>query len=83
MVKIYPNPATNHILVSFVPEQSGNSKIMVYTIDGRKVFEVNNGRTEQGMLYLKSVDVGKLTKGVYMLQLWSGNKVTVKKIFIN
>jgi len=29
------------------------------------------------------VDVGKLTKGVYMLQLWSGNKVTVKKIFIN
>jgi len=83
IVHIYPNPATNHIMVSFVPEQSGNSKIMLYTIDGRKVLETNNGRTEPGMLYLKTVDVSKLTKGVYMLQLWSGNKVTSKKMIIN
>jgi hypothetical protein len=83
MVNIYPNPATNHLLVSFVPEQSGNSKIMVYTIDGRKVVEINNGRTDSGMLYLKSLDVSKLTRGVYMLQLWSGNKVTIKKIIID
>jgi len=83
IVHIYPNPATNHIMVSFVPEQAGNSKIMVYTIDGRKVLETNNGRTDAGMLYLKSLDVSKLTRGVYMLQLWSGNKVTIKKMIIN
>ena len=83
IVQIYPNPATNHIMVSFVPEQSGNSRIMLYTIDGRKVLEVNNGTTDSGKLYLKTMDVSKLTRGVYMIQLWSGNKVTIKKIIID
>ena len=83
IVQIYPNPATNHIMVSFVPEQSGNSRIVLCTIDGRKVLEVNNGRTDSGKLYLKTMDVSKLTKGVYMIQLWSGNKATIKKIIID
>jgi hypothetical protein len=82
IVSIYPNPATNQVIVSFVPEQSGNSKIMLYTMDGRKAIEVNNGRTDSGMLYLKSLDVSKLARGVYMLQLWSGDKVTIKKVII-
>jgi hypothetical protein len=82
IVSIYPNPATNQVIVSFVPEQSGNSKIMLYTMDGRKAIEVNNGRTNSGMLYLKSLDVSKLARGVYMLQLWSGDKVTIKKVII-
>ncbi len=82
VVRIYPNPATNQVIVSFVPEQPGNSRIMLYTLDGRKVLEVNNGRTEPGISYLKSLNVSKLARGVYMLQLWSGNKVTIKKVLI-
>jgi hypothetical protein len=82
VVQIYPNPATNQVIVSFVPEQPGNSRIMLYTLDGRKVLDVNNGRTEPGISYLKSLNVSKLARGVYMLQLWSGNKVTIKKVLI-
>ena len=82
-MNIYPNPASNQINVSFVPEVTGNSKIVLYTSDGKKAVEVNNGRAETGKSYIRSLDVSKLPNGVYLVQLWSGDKVTVKKIVVS
>jgi hypothetical protein len=82
-MNIYPNPASNQINISFVPEVTGNSKIILYTVDGRKTIEIDNNFVEAGKLYLSNIDVSKLSKGVYLVQLWTAGKVTNKKIIIN
>jgi hypothetical protein len=82
-VQIIPNPATNYIMLSFVPARTGSSDIVLFTIDGQKVFETNNGICESGVKYLKKIDVSKLINGVYIVQLRSTDKITIKKIIIN
>lgn len=79
---IMPNPASDNITLSFVPSFSGNSKIILLTIDGRKVIEIDNSLYEAGKKYIKQIDVSKLNSGVYMIQLWNANKITVKKFII-
>ena len=81
-VRIIPNPATNYVNLSFVPASTGSFKIALFTIDGKKVFETNNGICEAGIKYLKKIDVSKLKSGVYMVQLKSTDKIIIKKIII-
>ena len=78
-----PNPATNYIMLSFVPNRTGNSKLVLYTVDGRKAFETDFGNTEATVKYQKTVDVSKLVNGIYLLQLWNEGKVTTSKIMIS
>jgi hypothetical protein len=82
-VQITPNPATNYIMLSFVPADTGNSDIVLFNIEGRKVFETNNGICEANKRYVKNIDVSKLVSGVYVVQLRSADKITIKKIIIN
>ncbi len=79
---VYPNPATNNVVLSFVPANTGISKIALLTIDGKRVMEINNGISEAGKKYIKNIDVSKLVRGVYMIQLNTGDKTTIKKVII-
>jgi hypothetical protein len=81
-IQILPNPATNYITLSFVPDRTGSSHVALFTVDGKKVFEMNNGICEAGVKYLKKIDVSKLISGVYMIQLRSTDKIISKKIVI-
>ena len=81
-VQIMPNPATDYITLSFVPARTGSSDIVLFNIDGRKVFENNIGICEADKRYVKNIDVSKLVSGVYIVQLRSAGKTTVKKIII-
>jgi hypothetical protein len=82
-MQLIPNPASNYVTLSFVPDRTGNSKVVLYTFDGRKVFETNFGNTEAAVRYQKTVDVSKLVNGIYLLQLWNEGKVTTSKIIIS
>jgi Subtilase family/Secretion system C-terminal sorting domain/MBG domain (YGX type) len=82
-VQIIPNPATNYITLSFVPARTGNSKIVLFTLDGKMVFDMDNGICESGKRYLKKIDVSKLINGVYVIQLRSKDQITIKKIIIS
>jgi len=82
-MQLIPNPASNYITLSFTPERTGNSKMVLYTVDGRKAFETNFGNTEATVKYQKTVDVSKLVTGIYLLQLWTEGKVTTDKIIIS
>jgi MBG domain (YGX type)/Secretion system C-terminal sorting domain len=82
-VQIIPNPASDYITLSFVPTATGNSEILVFAIDGRKVSETHNGICEAGIRYQKKIDVSKLITGVYLVQLRSADKMTIKKIIIS
>jgi len=80
--QLMPNPASDNMTLSFVPLTTGTSILTVYTIDGRKVIEFNNGPTEAGKQYTRKIDVSKFKNGVYLIQLQSADKVTVRKFII-
>jgi hypothetical protein len=81
-VLINPNPATGYITVSFVPVRSANSKIEIFTINGRKVIETDWGICEAENRYIKQLDINKLPNGIYLVRVWNGGSVTNKKIVI-
>ena len=82
-INIYPNPASANFTLVYVPKQTGTSSISILTVDGKKVMEFNNGIWEAGKKYLKNIDVSKLVRGLYLVQLNTGDKTTVGKIVIN
>jgi hypothetical protein len=82
-IEVYPNPASNFVTLTFVPSGTGNAKIELYTIDGKKVLEVDNGISKAGKKYAKRIEVNKLVSGVYLVHLRSNEKVTIKKIIIS
>jgi hypothetical protein len=81
-VQIIPNPAKNYINLSFIPATTANFETLLFTIDGKKIFEVNNGICEAGTKYMKKIDVSKLVSGIYVVQLKSNDKIIIKKIVI-
>jgi len=81
--RVIPNPASDYVTISFVPKNTGNSKLALFSIDGKKISEITNGVCQAGMKYQKKIDVSKLISGVYIIQLRSEEKVTVKKIIIS
>src|SRR4026208_2538902 len=58
-IMIHPNPASDHLTLSFVPLQTGMSKLEILSINGAKVFEVDYGVCETGSRYIKNIDVSK------------------------
>jgi len=83
-MQVYPNPASAAtVTLSYVPTQTGNTKIAILTLDGKKVFETNNGVWEAGKKYVKRIDVSRLIRGVYMIQVIGTDKTTIKKIIIS
>lgn len=82
-VKIMPNPASGYVTLSFVSTNSGNSRMLMFTIDGRKVLEANYGIVQRGIKYIKTIDISKLKNGVYFIQLITADKITIKKIIIS
>ncbi|MBK5272875.1 MAG: T9SS type A sorting domain-containing protein, partial [Bacteroidia bacterium] len=82
-ILITPNPASDYINLSFVPVKTGNSKIVLYSIDGRKLFETDNGIIEKGKRYLKKIEVSKFITGIYLVQLWNEDNIISKKIIIS
>ena len=82
IMDVYPNPSTDNIRLSVVPAITGRSKITLLTIDGKTVLEINNGVTEAGRNYVKNIDVSKLPSGMYIIQLITGYKTTIKKVII-
>lgn len=82
-LRIIPNPASNVINISFAPASRGGSRISLFTIDGKKVFETENTFCEKGKYYFKKIDVSKLINGIYLVKLECADKMTIKKIIIN
>jgi len=79
---VNPNPASNNVRLSFVPATTGIAKITLLTIDGKRVIEINNGVSEAGKNYVRNIDVSNLVAGVYIIQLNTGYKITIKKVII-
>jgi hypothetical protein len=81
-MQLYPNPASTTVTLLYVPKQTGTTQTTILTVDGKKVIETNNGIWEAGKQYTRKIDLSRLARGVYMIQVIEKHSVTNKKIII-
>jgi hypothetical protein len=78
-----PNPASNYVTLACGISRTGHSTIALFTIEGKKISEIDNGISQAGKNYQKKIDVSKLPGGVYIIQLRSGEKISIQKLIIS
>ncbi len=79
-LKIYPNPASDRIFVSFNLGKPQSFTLSLTDLNGRLVFNETNG-SQQGRL-TKEISLQGLSKGVYVLTARFGNRVESRKIAV-
>jgi hypothetical protein len=71
--KVYPNPASEKLFVT--SENISIDKIAVFSITGKKVLDIKSVND--------FIDVSKLSKGMYFLEISSGDEKSVQKFIKN
>lgn len=79
---VFPNPSSDkHIQILYENNlKNGQGAVSLFSLTGKKVFEAklkNNG------FYNQTLDLSKLSSGVYLLKFQSGEFTTTKKIILN
>jgi hypothetical protein len=73
---IFPNPASNKLIIE-LDENSVNTKLELYSIDGKNVFN-------QTLLYSREeVILPSLSDGVYLIKVSSYSQTSTKRLIIN
>jgi hypothetical protein len=77
---VYPNPASDHISVSFESLEAGNCTIALINIAGQTVFE--SARTVDAGAQQWAIDLPFLASGAYVLRFSNGAQVKQMKLLI-
>ncbi len=77
----YPNPFNPTTKINFSIAQSGNVKLIIYNVLGEKINELINGYMNTGE-YNIDFDASKLSSGVYLYTISSGNFMKTKKMIL-
>ncbi len=67
---IYPNPATDVLYIPAIPDMNG---ITIRDLSGKIIIEVKNSHPS-------SIDISKLSPGIYMVNIQTGDTSIVRKI---
>lgn len=81
-LKIYPNPASSFVNVSFVPSEAGKLSVGLYSINGKYITSLYSGVTDPGKLFQQKFSLGKLAAGTYIIRLKNGNTIFNEKLFV-
>jgi hypothetical protein len=76
---VFPNPAKEHLTISFNLKQSAEISIQLISLNGKKVGVIPTNKYAIGN-HQKHLDVSKLSTGIYFLQMNTGKNVITKKI---
>jgi hypothetical protein len=74
LITVYPNPAHEQMLITIPNGNQQKSQISICDINGKIYFS----GSVTGNTY--NMNVSKLPAGMYIVQIISGNKKTIKKI---
>ncbi|MEM8888825.1 MAG: CshA/CshB family fibrillar adhesin-related protein [Bacteroidota bacterium] len=77
-MKVYPNPAQDHIGISLQGDFSADTRIRIMGIKGDVQYE--NNLNDQHSINL---DVSQWARGTYIVQLYSDNQSTSKRLILN
>ncbi|MGA3015291.1 MAG: T9SS type A sorting domain-containing protein, partial [Bacteroidales bacterium] len=67
-LKVQPNPFTNDVYISYKLGKTAPVNISVYDLSGRSVYSTSFG-TQQAGEYIKSLNLGSLSNGTYIIKL--------------
>lgn len=76
---IFPNPNNGEFNVAFNSTSNSKINITVYDIRGRKVF---NNTYASSASFNKTINLGNVQSGMYILNITEGNKKVIKKIIV-
>jgi len=78
----YPNPFNPSTTIQFTLGNDGMTTLQVYNMLGQKVATLFNGNAEAGRMYQVTLDASKLTSGLYIAKLESGNQRMMQKMVL-
>jgi hypothetical protein len=78
--KVYPNPANEQLNITCSFEETGETSLEIYSMDGRKLRSIQYGSL--GDQWSASLEVSDLPAGLYLLRLQHGDKTAEAKISI-
>jgi hypothetical protein len=76
LVSVYPNPAKDQITVDFSSLNTSDASVKIMNANGFVVYEAKATSS------VESINTSSLNKGMYMVQVSAGDKVSNKKIVI-
>jgi extracellular elastinolytic metalloproteinase len=79
MIKVYPNPTKGLLNISLLSNYDGEVKIQLFDLNGRKVYNENSS----GLSNVKTLNIGQLQKGVYLLKIDGANLSYTTKVILN
>lgn len=77
-ISIYPNPATDQITVETDKNQSGISRIEMFTLSGERIYDFDSALGQGELTH--TINIRELTQGMYLLKVYTGMGLAVKKI---
>jgi hypothetical protein len=80
--KVYPNPVSGMINVSYTLSKTDEISIGLYDINGRELMNIVRGNQSEGE-YLETIQIGKYPTGVYFLKLQGSEYLSTQKLIIN
>lgn len=79
-LKIYPNPATESVNISFAAENAESGVISVMNLMGQTVY-TSNVEVNEGYNFI-TIPVKQLTSGVYMVSMRTNTGITTQKLIV-
>jgi len=68
-IEVFPNPSSSHIFIK--SPKNYITKIEIYNLLGETIQTLNNK--------VESINISNLDSGIYLLRIYTGGSVTVKK----
>lgn len=81
-LSVYPNPSNGLINVSFQTTSNDAVEIVLFDLQGRKVFRSKQNSNNQSM-FNQSINTRRLSDGIYLLRANQGNRSTTKRVIIS
>jgi hypothetical protein len=76
LINVYPNPAVEHIRVDLAALNSTNSTVKVMNANGMVVYEAQTSGDSE------LINISSFKKGMYMVQVSAGNKISNQKFIV-
>lgn len=81
LVRMYPNPATDHATLEVTMAKAGNVVLRVYDLSGRVVVNENLGKKAEGV-FNYTFNCQQLPKGIYLVNVVSGASTATSKLVV-
>lgn len=79
LVNIYPNPALDKVSVSFPYAAAGQLNLVLKDLNGKVYYNKDTNYTGRGTA-TESIDLSKITPGIYVLEFTYNDQHVIKKI---